>query len=402
MLGHNFYIVTRFCHPIIDFMSHESQKQIKNDGKPEFLKVAENLYRRTSTEVYYALLKRGGKQYRRSLKTTDRALANRRLADLRLRIGNLVLSNTRTATFETLAKSWLEGIHHALKPSSISRREVCIKGLTPFFKGVPVRNISSAQCEKWLGRRANDLSASSFVQELDTLRLILEFAVKRGLLLENPASTIKRRKVVTKEITIPTREEFKSIIAAIRDLDHAFGTHGKGKDGADLLELLAYSGCRLHEATELRWADLNFESGCITVTGGEKGTKNHLTRIVPMPPALIEFLRRLKEEQLPQPTGFVSRIKDAKKCLNTACKKLELPHFTHHDFRHFFATTCIESGVDIPTLSRWLGHKDGGALAMKVYGHLRQEHSFAMSKRVSFATESEGENVVPFAAVGSE
>jgi hypothetical protein len=40
--------------------------------------------------------------------------------------------------------------------------------------------------------------------------------------------------------------------------------------------------------------------------------------------------------------------------------------------------------VDIPTVSRWLGHKDGGALAMRVYGHLRQEHSFSMVKRVAF------------------
>jgi hypothetical protein len=32
--------------------------------------------------------------------------------------------------------------------------------------------------------------------------------------------------------------------------------------------------------------------------------------------------------------------------------------------------------VDIRSISKWLGHKDGGALAMKVYGHLRQEHSF--------------------------
>ncbi|MHB8523566.1 MAG: hypothetical protein ACYDH9_22810 [Limisphaerales bacterium] len=56
-------------------------------------------------------------------------------------------------------------------------------------------------------------------------------------------------------------------------------------------------------------------------------------------------------------------------------------------FRHFFATTCIESGVDIPTISRWLGHSDGGALAMRVYGHLRQEHSFAMIKRGDFGAE---------------
>jgi hypothetical protein len=43
--------------------------------------------------------------------------------------------------------------------------------------------------------------------------------------------------------------------------------------------------------------------------------------------------------------------------------------------------------VDIPTVSRWLGHKDGGALAMRVYGHLRDEHSVKMAKRVNFNSE---------------
>ncbi len=53
----------------------------------------------------------------------------------------------------------------------------------------------------------------------------------------------------------------------------------------------------------------------------------------------------------------------------------------HHDLRHLFATTCIEAGVDIPTVSRRLGHKDGGALTMKTYGHLRDEHSTAAAKK---------------------
>ena len=99
---------------------------------------------------------------------------------------------------------------------------------------------------------------------------------------------------------------------------------------------------------------------------------------------LRSFLARLKAEKNPQSTDRIIAFNSARKCLQTACKKLGLPQFTHHDFRHFFATTCIESGVDIPTVSRWLGHKDGGALAMKRYGHLRQEHSFAMIKKVSF------------------
>jgi len=34
--------------------------------------------------------------------------------------------------------------------------------------------------------------------------------------------------------------------------------------------------------------------------------------------------------------------------------------------------------------SRWLGHKNGGALAMRVYGHLRQEDGLAAVKKVAF------------------
>jgi len=71
--------------------------------------------------------------------------------------------------------------------------------------------------------------------------------------------------------------------------------------------------------------------------------------------------------------------------MEAAVKKLGISHLTHHDLRHLFATRCIESGVDIPTVSRWLGHKDGGGLAMKVYGHLRNQHSTSMAKLVSFA-----------------
>jgi len=64
--------------------------------------------------------------------------------------------------------------------------------------------------------------------------------------------------------------------------------------------------------------------------------------------------------------------------LVTPCIAKDIRNFCAH------ATMCIESGVDIPTVSRWLGHKDGGALAMRVYGRLRQEHSFSMVKRVTF------------------
>jgi integrase len=55
------------------------------------------------------------------------------------------------------------------------------------------------------------------------------------------------------------------------------------------------------------------------------------------------------------------------------------------DLRHLSATRGIEAGVDIPTVSRWLGHNNGGALAKKAYGHLRDNHSAEMEIKVGFA-----------------
>src|SRR5437764_14562736 len=103
-------------------------------AEPTYKKVGENLYRHTPSANYYALLKRGGKQFRRSLKTSDRALAARRLAELRRQIGALTLSDAKNSTFADVANAWLSGVRHALKPATIQRRVICIKGLKPFFK----------------------------------------------------------------------------------------------------------------------------------------------------------------------------------------------------------------------------------------------------------------------------
>src|SRR6266446_5787236 len=48
-----------------------------------FQKVGECLYRYSSNGVYYARIKSGGKEIRRSLETTDRDTAKRELARLR-------------------------------------------------------------------------------------------------------------------------------------------------------------------------------------------------------------------------------------------------------------------------------------------------------------------------------
>ena len=355
-----------------------------NVRKVVFHRVAENLYRLETSGGYYALLKRADKQFRRSLRTKDRKLAERRLIELRGQVGNLTTSEDARLSFVAVADRWMANTAHALKASSVTRRKTCIKNLTPYFEGVTIRNVQAQHCERWLTGRGQEIAPQTFAHELNTMRNVFDYAVRLGLMLSNPAKDIQRRKVTQALITIPSREQFKTLVATIRQSDGRPDSQKKAAPGADLVELLAFSGCRLNEGVSLTWGDVDFEKGSLTITGGDKGTKNHESRVIPITNALRTHLLRIRGELQPKSHERISQIESAKKCLGTACRRLGYPAFTHHDFRHFFATTCIESGVDIPTVSRWLGHKDGGALAMRIYGHLRQEHSNAMVKRVYF------------------
>jgi hypothetical protein len=40
--------------------------------------------------------------------------------------------------------------------------------------------------------------------------------------------------------------------------------------------------------------------------------------------------------------------------------------------------------VDFKTISAWVGHKDGGVLVAKTYGHLSDVHSAEMARKMTF------------------
>jgi integrase len=206
------------------------------------------------------------------------------------------------------------------------------------------------------------------------------------VIYSNPAASVKRVPVRGKLISLPTTDKVNALIGEMRA-----GHSRDSQNCADLAGGLAFTGCRVGEGREIEWRDFdfdaNFDAGELVVRGDiTTGAKNWEVRRVPLIPDARALFRRMRSERSDEPLDTkVFRVKEYQKALDRACKKVGTDRITHHDLRHLFATRCIESGVDIPTVSRWLGHKDGGALAMKTYGHLRREHSIAQAQKVSFA-----------------
>jgi integrase len=274
-----------------------------------------------------------------------------------------------------------------LKPASVHYRIMTIAGLFrswPELESRKLADVSPFDCERWAARYAKAVHGTRFNNTVDTLRHIFQVGIDRGLIHRNPASGIGKVKPAPKKLLLPTREQFAQLLKEIE-------TSGSwcGMECSDLVRFLAYSGCRVTEASHVEWKHVDGEKGTITIEGSpEHGTKNRERRTIPIIPPMRELLDRLadreREPRRVHRSGYVLHVTECHGALATACAKIGLPKLDHHDMRHLFATRAIEGGVDIPTVARWLGHKDGGALAMKTYGHLRQEHSLAMAQRVSF------------------
>ena len=377
--------------------------------------VGDCLYRSSITNIYYGIFKRDGRQVKRSLKTADRELAKRRLEELRRKVERLTSDNAKslpfaeyrrdekTGTITTeliggVAKRWFDAAAVSIKPKTVTMYLNSIKMLSRHFGSTTIGNIGLRQIEQWATLRSSECAARTYNADLEVLRRILDYACKHGLILENPAKEINRRKLSKEKLLVPTQEQFRELLDTMRK--------NNGKDSADLVEFLGYSGCRLaevvgdseHGKPPLLWGDINLKLKTFTVAGKGTGELGK-SRTVPLFHPLERLLRTLKAKlpKAPHPSDRVFQIESAMTSIINACRKLEIkPHYTHHAMRHFFCSNCIEAGVDFKVIASWLGHVDGGVLVAKTYGHLRDVHSREMAKSITFDAEAEQpENIVP-------
>jgi integrase len=353
------------------------------------------LVRYTPNGTYYARFKSNGKLVWKSLKTDVLSVAVLRLGDLRRQEAALVAKadgvKTGRLTLEDAAAIHMERLESRpdLKPRTKAYYREVLKRMVTDWRGwetADCRRVTKADCLAWAGRMSKVAAPSVYNHGLSLLRHILEISVEMGARYDNPAKLVKRAKVTQKQLTLPEPDQFAAFVNAILS-----SGCGWSKPCADLVRFLAYGGFRKSEAANVTWADVDFEQKKIRVMGDpETGTKNGEVRRVPMIPEMDALLLRLRAESTEGlPSGPVMRVNECQKAMDRAAKAVGMARITHHDLRHLFATRCIESGVDIPTVSRWLGHKDGGALAMRTYGHLRDEHSAQMAQRVSFKRPTE-------------
>jgi integrase len=344
-----------------------------------FEKVGECLYR-YSNGIYYARIKIDGKDIKRSLKTTDRDFAKRKLAAFRDEQQQIDRSQGKL-TLAELCDRYLKTVQHQ-KPKTVERKTFIVRRIKtdwPTGKLTQVRNIKPSDVDLWLSQYR--FGSASRNLHISCIKELFNSAVRDRVITVSPAvhlHSAKREKPIR---LTPTFEQFKAIIAEVRS--QVFNVDAQ--DSADFLEFLGLAGLGQAEAGSLTCADVDFVAGQII-------TYRHKTSTgfaIPIFPQIRPLLERLCEGKAHN--ARVLNISDAKKALAGACRRLGYPPFSQRSLRRMFITRAIERGVDVKVIAEWQGHKDGGKLILDTYSHVNRAHSQRMA---ALMTDQQPDNVV--------
>lgn len=219
---------------------------------------------------------------------------------------------------------------------------------------------------------------------LKKIRRIFQMAIEEGIISRNPSIgvTVKVPPPVKKVLN---SNETNSLLWNGKDCNHRYYYHWA---------LALLTGMRNGEMYTLRWSDIDFVTGLISVTkqwtskDGLHPTKNNCNRVVPISPDLKELLLELRQlgpfretlqpgsnkqrkasgipfeseavtfDDLVLPRCSEWRRGEQAKVLKAFCKQIDIPSIKFHDLRATFITNLLSQGVSLAKTMAIVGHAE--------------------------------------------
>lgn len=212
---------------------------------------------------------------------------------------------------------------------------------------------------------------------ISLLRSCFKWAMDKSLVSSNPYLTIKLKKIAT-----PNIKPFSAIeITKILDGFQAIAPHY-----APFVKFLLLSGCRVSEAIGLRWQDVDFERGEVTIaqslskdlcgngyTRIRKETKTGSIRVLPMSVALCSTLKAVERSHELVFTTASGCIIDAdnfrERTWANVLKAVDVPYRKIHNTRHTMISFALEQGI-APTGVAYLAGHTNTRMVLTTYAHM--------------------------------
>lgn len=245
---------------------------------------------------------------------------------------------------------------------------------------------------KKMFKRTNDnpLSDKTIKHHHTDISSIFTLAERWNLINHNPAKKVDFGKISKKQVKYYDDEQTAKLF---KELDNEPLTY------KTIICLAIDVGLRSGELCGLKWGDVNFETGVLTInkqrqyvsTFGvmekQPKTENGI-RTVTLSSQMVTILKQYKQKQAEDKLKLGSAWKNGEylfkhddgqdlhptrpyKWFMNFLKRHNLPKITFHELRHTNASLLIANGVDAVTLSKRLGHADK-TVTLNTYSHAIQ------------------------------
>ena len=251
------------------------------------------------------------------------------------------------------------------------------------------------------------LSARTIEYTRMVLRQAFKQAIQWRLLTFNPCDGVQIPRRQRREMQALSPEQARRFLVVARGTRYGM-----------LFELAITTGLRPSEYLALKWEDIDFERGTLSVVrsldampgGGyrleETKTRNS-RRVVKLLPGVLRALlehrqaqQRLREEagERWNEQGFVFTNAEggpldghnlSSRHLRRILKEAGLPQIRLYDLRHTAATLALSAGVPVKVVSEMLGHSSV-ALTLDVYSHVLPHMQEDAARRMAALMEDSG------------
>lgn len=276
--------------------------------------------------------------------------------------------------------------------NTVRRATTSSKALLRFFENRQLDQITVEDVEKfkeWRRRQKKQApntklkknakaTASAIIKpatvnrELACLRAMINYFIRKDVLVKNPVSKIKFLKEDNEQMRVVSQEEERLYLMAC------------SQPLRDVATIMVETGMRPSEVFGLSWRDVNLEKRFVFVQQGK--TKSARRKIPLSDRAHTVFAARRTnrdgEYVFPGMRGVdnTSHVVKLNNAHNGAVSRSKVEPFRLYDLRHTFATRAAEAGVDLVTLAALMGHSRVQMLMR--YAHPTEQHQVDAIKKI--------------------
>ncbi len=295
---------------------------------------------------------------------------------------------------------WLDNwLDNFIKPTCKASTYELYKRLTaskiaPDLGGRELGDLSASVLQEFTAKLSKTYSPNTVHNVLSIVKSSLRCAEAEGIADARPASRIRLPRATEKQVSCFTGLEQTR-------LEWYAGAKGDVKHFGITLSL--YTGLRIGELLALKWSDVDFAAGCISVNrtcrdSWENGNYVKLfstpktassVRVIPVPRKLLADLKKFSKKGrsvfvISGADGEDVSVRSYQRTFELLLRRAGIKQRGFHALRHTFATRAAELGMDVKTLSEIMGHTNP-TLTLKRYTHSLSAHKAEMMDKLGKA-----------------